>query len=165
MSPGMTPTRPADWPMVARYFLTGLATASLLQAVIDLLYWYGAHWYFLGTKRLLTGDVLHPLDSFPASLVGLTAITAAVSLLPAVAVMAFCRWRSIKGPAAYVAGGALTGIIGVLANVSDPLAWTAMVYAAALALSGFASGYVFWRVGIRPLERDMLDRPSTAHPV
>ncbi|HXV28959.1 MAG TPA: hypothetical protein VD840_01380 [Sinorhizobium sp.] len=153
-----TPTRPTDWPMAAGNFLTGLAAASAVQAVIDLLYWYGGHWYFfgIGMRRILTGDVLHPLDSFAASLFGLAAFTAAASLLPALAVVAFCRWRNIKGPMAYMAGGALTGAIGAQASVSNPLDSIAFMYVVPLAFSGIASGYVFWRVGIRAIERHML---------
>lgn len=146
------PTREIDWPKVAGNFLTGLVAASLLQAAIDLLFWYGAHWYFLGAKRLLAGQFLHPLDSFMASLFGLTAFTAAASLLPALAVMAICRRRDIKGPTAYMTGGALTGVISVLASVSNPWASYVIVYAVPLALSGVASGYIFWRRGVRAVE-------------
>ncbi|ASY65465.1 hypothetical protein SJ05684_b44830 (plasmid) [Sinorhizobium sojae CCBAU 05684] len=146
--------------MIGANFLAGLAAASVLQAAIDLLFWYGAHWYFLGANPLLAGHVLHPLDSFAASLFGLAAFTAAASLLPALSVVAFCRRRDIKGPMAYMTGGALTGVIGVLASVSNPFASHVLVYAAPLALSGIASGYVFWRVGIRAIEIDAFDQLS-----
>lgn len=163
-SHGATPMRPTDWPTVAGHFLKGLAAASAVQAVIDLLYWYGGHWYFfgIGMRRILTGDVPHPLDRFAASLFGLTAFTAAASLLPALAVAAFCRWRNIKGPTAYMAAGALTGAIGAQASISNPLDRIAFIYVVPLAFSGIVSGYVFWRVGIRAIEGDMSDRPSAS---
>ncbi|KXF75124.1 hypothetical protein ATN84_20835 [Paramesorhizobium deserti] len=140
--------RSPAWPTLAKHFAFGLAIASSVQAVIDLFYWYTAQWFFIGSERFLAGDALAPMDSFVESLIIMTAITAATAFLPALALTAFCRWRGIPGPAAYVIGGALTGVMAVLVTVSDPFHQAAAVYAAGLGISGAASGYIFWRASL-----------------
>lgn len=141
---GKTPA----WALFATHFAFGLAVASLVQAAIDLVYWYGAQWFFVGTTRFFQGDVLHPMDSFAQSIVGMTAITAAVALVPALVLTAICRRQGIRGPITYMIGGALTGVSGVLAIVSNPFHGIVTVYAAGLGFSGAVGGYVFWRAGI-----------------